>query len=64
MNSQNHTVTNIRGAIKELGNSARKKAFNLNLPVAVSENGRTILIYPDGTRKLFTSKAIADLKNA
>ena len=55
---------NINTAIKGVSLSARKRAFRLKLPVAISENGQTILVYPDGTRKPFTSKAIADLKNA
>jgi hypothetical protein len=56
-------VSNIKTVIKDVSQSARKRAFRLKQPVAVSENGQTILIYPDGTRKPFTSKAIADLKN-
>jgi hypothetical protein len=55
---------NIRNVIKEVSFSARKRAFRLKFPVAISENGQTILVYPDGTRKPFTSKAIADLKHA
>jgi hypothetical protein len=51
-------------AIAGLGASARKKAFRKNLPVAISENGKTILVYPDGTRKPFTKKAIQELQNA
>jgi hypothetical protein len=56
--------SNIKTAIKEVSQSARKRAFRLKLPVAISENGQTILVYPDGTKKPFTSKAIAELKNA
>jgi hypothetical protein len=56
--------SNIKTAIKEVSQSARKRAFRLKLPVAISENGQTILVYPDGTKKPFTSKAIADLQNA
>jgi hypothetical protein len=57
-------VSNIKTAIREVSQSARKRAFRLKLPVAISENGQTILVYPDGTRKPFTAKAIDDLKNA
>jgi hypothetical protein len=56
--------SSIKTAIGEVSQSARKRAFRLKFPVAISENGQTILIYPDGTRKPFTPKAIADLKNA
>lgn len=64
MKTRSHTINNVKSAIKEVGISAKRKAFRLKLPIAVSENGETILLYPDGTRKPFTAKAMADLKNA
>lgn len=64
MKPLNHTASNIKTTIKKLGGSAKRKAFLKKLPIAVTENGQTILIFPDGTRKPFTSKAIAELKHA
>lgn len=61
--SRQTTIT-FNKALAGLGASARKKAFRKNLPVAISENGKTILIYPDGSRKPFTKKAIRELQNA
>jgi len=58
------TTRSFARALAGLGASARKKAFRKNLPVAISENGKTILVYPDGTRKPFTKKAIQELQNA
>ena len=51
-------------AIKGVGASARRKAFRHNLPVAISENGKTILVYPDGSRRPYTKEAIQELKDA
>jgi len=56
--------SNINTAIKGVSRSARKRAFRHKLPVAISENGQTILVFPDGTRKPFTHAAIAGLKYA
>jgi 1-acyl-sn-glycerol-3-phosphate acyltransferase len=53
---------NMRAAISGIHQSARRKAFRKNLPVAVSEDGKTILIFPDGTRKPYTPEAIATIK--
>lgn len=50
-------------AIAGAAASARKKAFRKRLPVAISENGKTILIYPDGGRRPFTKKALQELQN-
>lgn len=55
---------NIRAAISGIHQSARRKAFRRNLPVAVSEDGKTILIFPDGTRKPYTPEAMEALKKA
>jgi hypothetical protein len=44
--------------------SARKKAFLKKLPVAISENGITILLYPDGSRKPYTKRALQALRHA
>jgi hypothetical protein len=58
---KNNTLSN---AIAGIGASARKKAFRNKLPVAISENGKTILVYPDGTRKPFTKEAFQELQHA
>jgi len=55
---------NIRTVIKGLSFSARRRAFRSNLPVAISEGGKTVLVYPDGTRRPFTPEAIAAIKHA
>jgi len=56
------TNISFSNAIAGAGASARKKAFRKKLPVAISENGKTILIYPDGSRKPFTKKALQELR--
>ena len=58
------TNISFREAIAGAGTSARKKAFRKKLPVAISENGKTILVYPDGSRKPFTKKALQELQYA
>jgi hypothetical protein len=54
----------IKAAIAGIYLSARRKAFRNNLPVAISEGGKTILLYPDGTRKPYSPEAIAALRDA
>ena len=51
-------------AIIGIGASAKKKAFRKKLPVAISENGKTILVYPDGSRKPFSKRALQQLRHA
>jgi len=53
----------IKAAVAGVYLSARRKAFRNNLPVAISEAGKTILLFPDGTRKPFTLEALAALRN-
>ena len=55
---------NISKAVKSIGVSARRKAFRRNMPVAISENGQVVLLFPDGTRKPATSQAMQELKDA
>lgn len=57
-------TNSLKKAIAGARASARKKAFRKKLPVAISENGKTILVYPDGSRKPFTKKALQELQNA
>jgi hypothetical protein len=54
----------LNNAIEGVSASARRKAFRHKLPVAISENGKTILVYPDGSRKPFTKQALQALKYA
>lgn len=37
-------------SLKGAGRSARRKAFKANLPVAILENGKVMLIYRDGRK--------------
>ena len=48
----------LHDAIAGVRDEARKKAFRKGLPVAVSEKGRTILIYSNGSRAAYTGQAI------
>jgi hypothetical protein len=40
-----------KALLKKAAKSARTKAARKKLPVAVSENGQVVLIYPDKSRK-------------
>lgn len=54
---------NIKKALSKIGISARRKAFRQNRPVAISENGKAILLYPNGDKKKITAKILKDLAN-
>jgi hypothetical protein len=58
------TKISFNEAIAGAGASARKKAFRKKLPVAISVDGKTVLVYPDGSSKPFTKKALQELQNA
>lgn len=51
----------IKRALSKIGASARRKAFLGNRPIAISENGEVILLYPDGAKKRVTPKILSDL---
>jgi hypothetical protein len=51
----------IEKVLKTVSTSARRKAFRNDLPVAISEGGRTILLYPDGRREDLNAKSLARL---
>jgi hypothetical protein len=59
----NKTIS-IKAALAGIHLSARRKASRRNLPVAISEGEKTILLYPDGTRKPYTPEAIAALRDS
>jgi hypothetical protein len=61
---KSNKTKSIKAAIAGVYLSARRKAFRKNFPVAISEGGKTILLYPDGTRKPFTLEAITALRDA
>lgn len=42
----------LRAALKRMGEEARQKTFSAGLPVMVIEDGKFILIFPDGSRKV------------
>lgn len=54
----------LHSAIVGISASAKKKAFRKKLPVAISVNGKTILVYPDGSRRPFTKRALQELRHA
>ncbi len=60
---KSHKTGNVQTALQGVSKSARKKAFRKKLPVAISENGKTILVFPNGTRVPYSAEVIADLKN-
>ncbi|TGL35456.1 hypothetical protein EHQ52_13420 [Leptospira koniambonensis] len=37
--------------LRQAAESARRKAFRKNLPIAIYENGVVVLLYKDGTKK-------------
>ena len=61
---KSYKTGNVQTALQGVSKSARKKAFRKKLPVAISENGKTVLVFPDGSRTPYSAEAIADLKNA
>lgn len=54
----------VETALKTVSDSARRKAFKLNLPVAISENGKVFLLFSDGRRIPATAQSLAQLNNA
>ena len=58
MKKQRSTVASV---LRNVGSSARYKAFRNKMPVAVSQNGQTYLLFSDGRREPVTSKAIQSL---
>jgi hypothetical protein len=53
----------IETALKNVGQSARIKAFRKNQPVVISIEGVTYLIYPDGYQVRLTDKLLQQLGN-
>lgn len=53
--------TSIEKVLKTVSTSARRKAFKNDLPVAISEDGKTILLYSDGHREALNAKSLARL---
>lgn len=51
----------IESVLKKIGKSARRQAFRNNRPVAISENGKAILLYPDGSKKEVTATVLKEL---
>jgi hypothetical protein len=51
-------------ALSQVGKSARRRAFRGNRPVAISENGETMLVYPDGTKRKITPEVLQELTHA
>jgi len=58
------TNITVSSALQTVGSSARRKAFRRKMPVAISENGQTFLLFSDGTRKPVTPQTIQELKDA
>jgi len=53
---------NINVAIRGMARAARRRAFSRDLPVAISENGKTFLVFADGRKIPFTRAEIAKLR--
>ena len=53
--------TSMEKALKAVSTSARQKAFKNDLPVAISEKGKAVLLYQDGRREIITAKSLARL---
>ena len=53
---------NINLAMKGMAHAAKRKAFDRQLPVAISENGRTFLVFADGRKIPFTRAEITELR--
>jgi len=51
-------------ALMKIGRPARRKAFRNNRPVAISENGKTILLYPNGSKRAVTPEILRELSHA
>jgi hypothetical protein len=56
--------TSLKSALSKVGKSARRHAFRGNRPVAISENGEAMLVYPDGTKRKITSQVLEELTHA
>lgn len=56
--------TSFKSTIKAMSRTDEKKASRQKLPVAISENGQAVLVFPDGTQKPFTPATIAALTKA
>ena len=54
----------LKTALSQVGKSARRRAFRSNRPVAVSENGEAMLVYPDGTKKKIKPHVLQELTHA
>lgn len=54
----------MKTALSQVGKSARRRAFRSNRPVAISENGEAMLVYPDGTKKKITAQVLEELTHA
>jgi SpoVK/Ycf46/Vps4 family AAA+-type ATPase len=50
-----------KNAIKDADASARRKAFKNKMPVAVSKDGKVMLVYPDNSREELTKKKLKEL---
>lgn len=57
----NKKKISVEMALKTVSDTARKKAFRNDLPVAISENGKVILLYADGHREPATPQSLARL---
>jgi len=53
---------NFNAAIKGMARAARRRAFSRDMPVAISENGKTFLVFADGRKIPFTPAEMAKLR--
>jgi hypothetical protein len=53
----------LKKVLAKVGDSARKKAFRQNRPVAISVDGESFLLYPSGIRKKITPQILRGLTN-
>ncbi|WP_344981910.1 hypothetical protein [Compostibacter hankyongensis] len=53
----------VEEALKNVSASARRAAFRHNLPVAISKDGKGILLYSDGREEPITPEVLRKLCN-
>ena len=56
--------TSLEVVLSGVSKSARRRAFRSNRPVAISENGEAVLVYPNGAKIKITPQVLEELTYA
>jgi len=56
-----NTEADIKKTIEGAAISAKRKAFRNKMPVAVSKDGKVMLVYPDNSTEELTKKKLKEL---